>query len=157
MFRGFFFIGLVCALATAGRADPRELPTIRHTQLGFSQQFHNHYWTPLRVDIENPGPERHAVLVIEPISHSAGQTVTLAKPIWLPANSQRSIFLTVLPEYNENTAPANRDGPAAPIPKVLLAFSAGGGTRAGPRSRCFALRDRIARRPESRCRTSRRA
>ena len=118
MFRRLFFSGLVGALATAGRADSRELPVIRNTQLGFNYQFHNHYWTPLRVEIDNPGPERHAVLVIEPASNAAGQTVTLVKPIWLPANSRRTIFLTVLPEYNE-TAP--------PIPKVLSAKLTDGG------------------------------
>ena len=122
MFRGFFLIGLMSALATLGRADSRELPVIRNTQLGYNHQFHNHYWTPLRVDIVNPGPERHAVLVIEPVSHAAGQTVTLAKPIWLPANSRRSIFLTVLPEHNENAAPFDRNGTTPPpIPKVLSA------------------------------------
>ena len=119
MFRRLYFIGLVCALAAAGRAAPGELPVIRHAQLGFSQQYHNHYWTPLQVDIENPGPDRHVVLVVEPVSRAAGQSITLTKPVWLPANSQRTIFLTVLPEYNENAAPANRDGPAPPIPKVL--------------------------------------
>ena len=119
MLRALFFIGLVCALATAGRADSRDLPVIRNTQLGFNHQFHNHYWTPLRVDIENPGPERHAVLVIEPVSHAAGQTVTLAKPIWLPAHSQRTVFLAVLPEYNETAAPTSRMGPTpSPVPSV---------------------------------------
>ncbi len=128
MFRGFFLIGLMSALATLGRADSRELPVIRNTQLGYNHQFHNHYWTPLRVDIENPGPERHAVLVIEPVSHAAGQTVTLAKPIWLPANSRRSIFLTVLPEHNENAAPFDRNGTTPPpIPKVLSARLTDGG------------------------------
>ena len=128
MFRGFFFIGLLSVLATLGRADSRELPVIRNTQLGFNHQFHNHYWTPLRVDIENPGPERHAVLVIEPVSHAAGQTVTLAKPIWLPANSRRIIFLTVLPEHNENAAPVDRNGTTPPpIPKVLSAKLTDGG------------------------------
>ena len=122
MLRVLFFIGLVCALATAGRADSRELPVIRNTQLGFNHQFHNHYWTPLRVDLENPGPERHAVLVIEPVSHAAGQTVTLAKPIWLPAHSQRTVFLAVLPEYNETAAPTSRAGSTPPpVPKVLSA------------------------------------
>ena len=127
MFRRLFFSGLVCALATAGRADSRELPVIRNTQLGFNYQFHNHYWTPLRVEIDNPGPERHAVLVIEPVSHAAGQIVTLAKPIWLPANSRRTIFLTVLPEYNETVAPTKRGETVSPIPKVLSAKLTDGG------------------------------
>ena len=127
MLRYLFFIGLVCAVAATGRADSRELPAIRNTQLGFNHQFHNHYWTPLRVDIENPGPERHAVLVIEPVSHAAGQTVTLAKPIWLPANSRRVIFLTILPEYNENAVPSPRAGPPPAIPKVLSAKLTDGG------------------------------
>ena len=128
MVRHFFFIGFVCALAVSGRADSPELPVIRNTQLGFNHQFHNQYWTPLRVDIENPGPERHAVLVIEPVSHAAGQSVTLAKPVWLPANSRRTVFLSVLPEYNETVAPVKRGSTAPPpIPKVLSAKLTDGG------------------------------
>ena len=128
MFRGFLLIGLLGALPTLGWADSRELPVIRNTQLGYNHQFHNHYWTPLRVDLENPGPERQAVLVIEPVSHAAGQTVTLAKPIWLPANSRRTVFLTVLPEHNETALPVNRNGTAPPaIPKVLSAKLTDGG------------------------------
>ena len=127
MLRYLFLIGLVCALAVTGRADSRELPVIRNAQLGFNHQFHNHYWTPLRVEIENPGPERHVVLVIEPVSHAAGQSVTLTKPLWLPANSRRTVFLTALPEHNENAVPPKNAGSLPAIPKVLLAKLTDGG------------------------------
>lgn len=121
MFRRLLLGLLVIAHAGVSRADTASRPTIRNAQLGFGQQFHNQYWTPLRVDIENPGPECRAVLAIEPANRSAGQNTILSKPVWLPANSRRAVWLTVLPQHLENTPVTARSGQRPSIPTVLTA------------------------------------
>ena len=57
---------MLLALAFAGVADAQtDLPRVRNAQLGFSGQVRNRHWTPLVVDVENPGPARVGLLVEE--------------------------------------------------------------------------------------------
>lgn len=98
MTRGLLWVLLLCFAAVAAADDA---PVIRHAALGFNHQFRNRHWTPLRVEIENPGPERRAVLVVEPLV--AGNP-RVSQPVWLPANSRRSTWLTVYAEVGEAQA-----------------------------------------------------
>ncbi|MCG3148445.1 MAG: hypothetical protein PCFJNLEI_01888 [Verrucomicrobiae bacterium] len=124
MFRCLLAGFLITCLAAVSHAATTELPAIRNTTLGFGHQFPNRQWTPLRVDLDNPGPEIHATIVIEPSSRAQGQSIAISKPVWLPARSRRTIFLTVFPDVSE-APPIQKPGQEKNIaPAVATVFSA---------------------------------
>ena len=132
MFRFLSWLTLALSLASvcsADPADPTDLPIIRNEVLGYNRQFHNHRWAPLRLEIDNPGPARPAVLTIEPFRINEGQSISITKPIWLPAKSKRSFWLTVLPEASENAPSLKSDEPNTKILKVFNAKITDGGLK----------------------------
>lgn len=75
-----------------------ELPRVRHVQVGVGGQFRNRHWTPLAVDVENPGPARSGLLVVELAGAFTGQRVEFSRPVLLPANSLRRFEFPVFPD-----------------------------------------------------------
>ncbi|MEI6082849.1 MAG: hypothetical protein WCS70_00960 [Verrucomicrobiota bacterium] len=132
MLRFFLFPVFLLSLALVCRADSTELPVIRNATFGFNHQFPNRHWTPLRVDIENPGPDRHATIVVEPASRAQGQSISISKPVFLPAQSRRTIYLTVFPDASENapiTKPGQDKAESTSVIKVLTAKLTDGGLK----------------------------
>jgi len=132
MFRFLSVTILACCCALLCRAETADLPVIRNTTLGFNHQFPNRHWTPVRVDIENPGPDRHATLVIEPVSRAQGQSIGISKPVFLPARSRRTIYLTVFPDVSENapiTKPGQEKIESTSVAKVFHAKLTDGGLK----------------------------
>ena len=90
---------MLLALAFAGVADAQtDLPRVRNAQLGFSGQVRNRHWTPLVVDVENPGPARVGLLVAETEGAFSGQRVQFTRPVILPAQSVRRFEFPILPD-----------------------------------------------------------
>ncbi len=92
-------LALALALASATAAFAQgDVPRIRNAQAGFSGQFRNRHWTPLRVDIENPGPARMGLLVAETEGEFTQQRVQFTRPVFLPAHSTRQFEFPILPD-----------------------------------------------------------
>ncbi len=92
-------LALTLVLASAGAVFAQgDAPRIRNAQAGFSGQFRNRHWTPLVVDIENPGPARTGLLVAEAESALTRQRVQFTRPVVLPAQSVRQFDLPLLPD-----------------------------------------------------------
>jgi hypothetical protein len=119
MFRFLSLFLLATALTGAGRGETADVPSIRNTTLGFNHQFRNRYWTPLQVEIENPGPARQAVLVIESANPAATASPRVSQPVWLPANSRRFTWLSVLPELAD--PPTGKPKTGTTIPTLFQA------------------------------------
>lgn len=128
MFRGLLLAVLLAPLPL----HAEEPPVIRNTVLGFNHQFPNRRWVPLRVDIDNPGPARHAVITIDPITRSQGQSIGITKPVWLPANARSSFFLTIFPDVSElppPTKPGHEKREPSNIVKTFTAKLTDGGLK----------------------------
>ena len=54
--------------------------------------------SPLRVEVENPGPARAGLLVGETDGAFSGQRVQFTRPVFLPANSARQFEIPILPD-----------------------------------------------------------
>lgn len=92
-------LALALALASGTTAFAQEnAPRIRNAQAGFGGQFRNRHWTPLRVDIENPGPARTGLLVAETEGAFTQQRVQFSRPVFLPAQSVRQFEFPILPD-----------------------------------------------------------
>jgi hypothetical protein len=92
-------LALALALAFSSVAlAPPEAPRIKNAQAGFSGQFRNRHWTPLRVDIENAGPARTGLLVAELEGAFTKQRVQFTRPVFLPAQSVRQFEFPILPD-----------------------------------------------------------
>lgn len=90
---------LILALAfTCSGLAQTEGPRIRNAQAGFGGQFRNRHWTPLVVDIENPGPERTGLLVAELETAFTRQRVQFTRPVILPAQSFRQFEFPIQPD-----------------------------------------------------------
>ncbi|NQU11677.1 hypothetical protein HQ590_12860 [bacterium] len=92
-------VGLV-VLSALSRAEP-DVPRLRNAQAGFGAQIRNRAWTPLMVEIENPGAARTALLVGECRAEFAGQRVLFQRPVHLPAESFRRFEFPILPDLRE--------------------------------------------------------
>ena len=90
-------LALTLAFAGMAQAQP-EPPRIKNAQAGFSGQFRNRHWTPLTVDIENPGPARTGLLVAEVEGVFTKQLVQFTRPVFLPAQSVRQFEFPILPD-----------------------------------------------------------
>jgi len=88
---------LALAFTSVALAQP-EPPRIKNAQAGFSGQFRNRHWTPLRVDIENAGPARTGLLVAELEGTFTKQRVQFSRPVFLPAQSVRQFEFPILPD-----------------------------------------------------------
>lgn len=97
MFRPFVF-ALALAAAGVGQAQESDAARIRGAQAGFGGQFRNRHWTPLAVDIENPGPARTGLLVAETEGAQSKQRVQFTRPVFLPAQSVRQFEFPILPD-----------------------------------------------------------
>jgi len=111
-------------LSAAAQAAPPDSPSLRNARLGFGERFHNRHWTPVRVELDNPGPERHAYVVAELLGATSKQLTTVSCPVWLPANSRRSIEFPVFPDVDEARLSA-----AKPIGVVLNVKLTDGGLK----------------------------
>ena len=88
-------------LASAAETAPR----VRNAALGFSGQFRNRHWAPLVVDVENPGPARTGLLVVETQGHVSQQTVVFSRPVFLPANAYRRFEFPLRPDAKPRINP----------------------------------------------------
>ncbi|MBM3877811.1 MAG: hypothetical protein FJ386_14030 [Verrucomicrobia bacterium] len=84
-------------VASIAEAQP-EMPRLRSALVGFNGQFRNRHWTPLTVDVENPGPACTALITVESPGAGAGQRVQFTRPAFLPAESNRRFEFPILPD-----------------------------------------------------------
>ncbi|KAF0172061.1 MAG: hypothetical protein FD161_4152, partial [Limisphaerales bacterium] len=97
VFRLFVF-AIALAAVGVGQAQPEDTPRIRGAQAGFGGQFRNRHWTPLKVDVENPGAARSGLLVAETEGALSKQRVQFTRPVFLPAQSVRQFEFPILPD-----------------------------------------------------------
>ena len=81
-------------------------------------------WVPLRVDIDNPGPARRAVITVDPITRTQGQSIGINKPVWLPANARCTFYLTVYPDVSELPATVKPGHEKIEPSNIVKAFTA---------------------------------
>ena len=90
---------LVAPVVFACVADAQpDTPRVRSALVGLNGQFRNRHWTPLVVDVENPGPARTALLTAETTGANSGQRVQFTRTAFLPAQSLRRFEFPFLPD-----------------------------------------------------------
>ena len=85
-----------CLAAFAHAAE--SVPRLRNAAVGFSGQYRNRHWAPLVVDVENAGPARTGMLLVETLGSVSQQNVIFSRPVFLPANATRRFEFPLRPD-----------------------------------------------------------
>lgn len=99
------FVALVTPAARPLRAQQQSAVALT-IRAGFDGFVHESMWLPVRVTVSNDGPDVDGILQIE-MPRYDGSTVTFARPIELPRQSRKEVFMYVISDGYMNAVQVN--------------------------------------------------
>jgi hypothetical protein len=83
--------------ANAGTEAQEVEPIMLTARAGFDGYYKDGMWVPVRITVGNDGPDVNAVLRVASPRYSGGE-ITIVRPISLPSQSRKEVFLYISPE-----------------------------------------------------------